>query len=338
MPCLAEHLLRRLPYHKNAVNMDAILHIGLPKTATTFLQRWLAVNAQALSAHIGVLPGRFAHRIGVAAASHSRPEPRPDFDNIRRTSMDAVRSELVSISPVSNRLVISSEYFYLAKPTHARIVTEKLGLNVRAIICILRRQDRLIASGYAQDVKMLNRTDPLRIGGYTSLYDWEAFVGEWKKQFPNAKFRLHDFDSRRSDGSLLTCWKEALEIGSVATIDDFRKGGPINESLGAEGVELCRLANVEGYSLSDFALAAQRDGIVSTPFRLSDEQVVKLRETYGPANLKFLEEHYAAEFSHYAPDQWNIDSGDDFTGKMPEKAWLSLLRYGLEQASYRRKI
>ena len=314
--------------------MDTILHIGLPKTATTYLQRWLSINADALKSKLVVIRSEAGgHRIAAAACETTRFRGRVDINFIKeRFTWDDVKRTVSNAAEAgASRAVISSEYFFLPDPKIVRDVLKELGLEVVRIICLFRRQDRLVASGYAQDVKMLGRSEPLIVPGYIPAYDWGRVTNAWNASFPAADFVSHDFDYLRFQGSLLRVWKEALEISGVQTKDTIESERYVdNESLSAEMVEICRIANGTGISLTDFALRAQKAIPLDTPFRLSNKAVGGLASAYGVPNAAFVASvPNPVEFADYLEHAWKPDTGEDYTCNLPEAIWARVLGHSV---------
>ena len=317
--------------------MDAVVHIGLPKTATTHLQCWLDTNLTALAHALAVVPSEaVAHRIAVQACDPERFHNRPDVRAIlERTSWDQVRASVDTLKTSGiPRVVLSSEYFFLTEPTRVREALEGLGLQPVRFICFFRRQDRLIASGYAQDVKALGWSDVPRVDKYNPVYDWNILREKWRQAFPAADFVAHDFDFLRRTATLMDAWKADLGVTEIATQDVvIEKDTVINESLSAEMVEVCRLANQLGIpSVVALALQAQHAGVGSTPFGLPAPIVEKLKLGYSPANEHFAcSTANAAEFSDLYGEGWQLDPGDNFTECLPQSVWVRLLDFAIRR-------
>lgn len=135
--------------------MQIILHIGLPKTASTFIQAALAANREALAGQGVLYPASLGPRKAVLPL---RPMSEP--------AMAAMRREL---SGSFAKAVVSNEVFYNAfdhpafRPNILGIEDEELPEHLRAllgphatswrVLCYFRRPDEHIVSQYQQKVK-----------------------------------------------------------------------------------------------------------------------------------------------------------------------------------------
>jgi hypothetical protein len=291
--------------------LDVILHIGLPKTGSSFLQRWLDLNND----FVAYLPNEYGgNRLAIECCDMREFAGRSDFiANIERTSLQEIRAQLAAFEVrYAPRLIISSEYFFLARPAAIRTKFAEFGLNVVKIICLLRRQDRIIASGFAQDVKALNHKDPIAIspGGYTAWYDWLKLMNDYQSAFPAAEFVPLEFDYMRKTGGLLARWKH--EIGCVSdTFDSILFDVKVNPSLPGELVEVCRAANQLGIPyLSSFALMAAQDGLVAGNYALPSEHQEEIRNGFADLNDKFVSKlRDPTGFEDYTKEHWQINDG-----------------------------
>lgn len=93
--------------------------------------------------------------------------------------------------------VESSEFFHICNPPHVADYFKKEGVDVVMIVCVLRRQDILAASGYAQDVKSLGRSDIVTGAAYFSYLDWNCLYESWAGAFPDADMRMINYSPVR---------------------------------------------------------------------------------------------------------------------------------------------
>ena len=99
--------------------LKVILHIGLPKTGSTFLQHWLVANEDALADSVAVISGdQGAQLLAQLCCDRDRFAHRPDF--AANSNDEAIRTLLARLASLRDRnfdrVVISSEYFFLAEP------------------------------------------------------------------------------------------------------------------------------------------------------------------------------------------------------------------------------
>ena len=157
---------------------NVVLHIGLPKTGTTAIQNWTHANRNSLAAEgIFALPTILeAQRLAVECITDEARLQAPDilhskslsFDVARRTLIEGASREGVRAS------VVSSEYFFIADPTRVAAMFAGIGVGVSRVVCFVRRQDDLLASGYNQDIKGLGYALAFVPPAYLRIYDWGA--------------------------------------------------------------------------------------------------------------------------------------------------------------------
>ena len=130
---------------------ELVLHIGLPKTASSYIQKWLAINAKALRQRSVWVPSRQmqAHRIAVESIVNPSVAGRDDVVGIAATPLDGVLADLAAAASGEQfrSLVVSSEYFFEADPRHVHaLLRQHVSVPIRIVI-LLRRQDRLVEFG-----------------------------------------------------------------------------------------------------------------------------------------------------------------------------------------------
>jgi hypothetical protein len=157
------------------------LHIGLHKTGTSTLQNVLGRHAQALAA-LGVLwpksgrAGGAHHNIAYELLGRPRFDPSlGGLDDLLRETSDAERA------------VVSSEDMEFLELGGVRALKARLGDRDVKVVVYLRRQDELIASTYAQQVKMGALLGPFEEYARASLYaprfDFSQLLGRWTGVF-----------------------------------------------------------------------------------------------------------------------------------------------------------
>ena len=218
---------------------DAILHIGMPKTGSTYLQHWLALNRHALLANglsIAGKPG-FGHRVreefeAYLAGGEILPPDPIDIDG-------ALPGGQASIA------MISSEGFSIHKPTEVKRYLELKRLNVIKVVLVLLRQDRYEASIFNQRVKIRGLwevpEDPTFAMDYMEM--WQA----WADSFGPDAMVVFDYDqclgSRKIEDVFLS------RLGFPPLIEPTIPEGPIatNPSPNAALMEIIRLSNMRGH-------------------------------------------------------------------------------------------
>lgn len=306
--------------------MTTVLHIGLPKTGTTYLQEWAKLNRETLLQNgIGVLSSEASHRLATASITDPEIIARADVIAINQAcSLTEAMDEIKHLGGEAN--LVSSEYFFTCEPSQVRAAMDDAGVSVAKIICFLRRQDRACAAGYAQEVKALGSSKRIADYGdpvYTHLLDWNDLHDQWEKAFPDAKIIFENYDAcRRGGAPLLQTFMAAIEATADDAVDVPVR---VNESLSAHLTELARMMNENGQRF-DLQLLLEIQSKTKLPPFDFDKKVTRLfQEIYLPGNLK-LAERFPGKFEDFCDDMW-IPSGIDLTDKLDAKQQEAIIRY-----------
>jgi hypothetical protein len=233
-----------------------VVHVGPPKTATTYVQRGLFANSDLLTRHGVYLPTTARLELEPNAVCHHHlawdltgsPRFRPDIGG-----WDALADELATVD--AETVLLSSEV--LSRAVH----TEGIGvrLNERllslgrdvTVVYVVRDQLSQINSFYAQQVKMLEDVDAFvpQVTGVLRLgeADLERHTGRW--------YRSADFDfvavpfSAISEPNPLVAVLRAARI-EVPEDELVTSPDPVNITLGPVAVEAIRLLRVYLHGLN----------------------------------------------------------------------------------------
>jgi hypothetical protein len=239
-----------------AIVTRLVVHVGPPKTATTYVQRGLFANADLLARHGVYLPKTARLELEPNAVCHHHlaweltgsPRFRPDIGG-----WDALAAEVARVD--AETVLLSSELLSRA------VYTEGVGvrLNERllsfgrdvTVVYVVRDQLSQINSYYAQQVKTLEDVDAfgphvqgvLRVGEA----DLERHAGRW--------YRSADFDfvavpfTAISDPNPLVA---VLRAARIAVPEDrlVVSPDPVNITLGPVAVEAIRLLRVYLHGLN----------------------------------------------------------------------------------------
>ena len=140
----------------NPKNKICFLHIGVPKTGSTALEKFLLHNRDALKKHGWKYPDvsirgsghhDLAFLIGGDYPKWATPQDRP---------LEDIVGELLYKVAECDRMILSSENFYLyPRPAKTEKILTQAGFpaeNVKVIVYV-RRQDEILMSWYNQAVK-----------------------------------------------------------------------------------------------------------------------------------------------------------------------------------------
>jgi len=311
------------------------LHIGLPKTGTTYIQGWLRTKCAALAERGIFVPARdiYPHRLACEFIADTRRAARADVVHIRQTPYAAALDDLTGALHDARyrQYIVSSEYFFEAEPNLVAALREAApGVDVR-IIAFLRRQDRIIESGYNQEVKAMGITARLSVAAYQKKLDWLRLFEEWSAVFGEANITLVNFDTVARAGGVLAefCRAAGLPAEMAAGADDRAR----NESLPADLLEFKRIANMLAGSadkdapVEDFLSRAMQSGIGGPPFRLSPDAARANLALYAHSNRALAARlgYPADEPLFPEQDLQGEPVGADFTGRLPPETLAQLL-------------
>jgi hypothetical protein len=308
------------------------VHAGLPKTGTTTIQRWLSENAAALKTQgtYTFQNRRLGHRLAAEAITSAKrrslPDIRPVLEWRLEDSLTALR-EAVEDEAI-DRVVISSEYFSEADPSLVRQLFSELSLDDVKIILVLRRQDRLLESGYNQSVRAVGWTERVHSPHYHPRYDWYLFASSWAKAFgrENIVLRLYE-DITLGDAPLVFEIFEGLDADLAAFALERGDSEVANPSLPAALLEMKRLANLAGAAaVMPFLEAASKSRLGGAPFRLDPAVAKGWLDCYRESNHKLAAEFLGRDGDLFdASDLDSDSSGADYTGKLPGEIVATIL-------------
>ena len=159
------------------------LHVGMPKTGTSYIQALINLNHQLIMDSLGLisLKNRTPHQLASLLIDNTNLINRSDIKGLRtENSIDSI-SDTISklLQKEHHAFICSSEYFIL--PTKKTVVEffSKFFSKITVIYSI-RRQDMLIASGFNQDVKALDRTSNLTWNKDDNFLNYYQNYLEWK--------------------------------------------------------------------------------------------------------------------------------------------------------------
>lgn len=191
-----------------------LLHIGLPKTATTLIQDCLASDPPALR-NAGVhyvrsgtdVFGDNGHHVLVQALLGYERGRYIRFGTEEKTLQDAWPSALREMrrhpAPIQ---VLSSELFSftLTEMRDLRVLHRKLnGFKVRVVL-VLRDVGSFVDSVYAQRVKDGSGNAPGEFAAETwDLLNWRDMTHRWARVFGRENVRVLDFDALQDGNQLV---------------------------------------------------------------------------------------------------------------------------------------
>jgi hypothetical protein len=242
------------------VSRRAFLHIGLPKTGTTYLQQVLWDNKDLLAEHGVLLPGATRRR-HLLASLDVREDPR-----LARRPGDVAapwRGLVEECLRWDGDVLVSHEFFGAAStPQVRRLVDSLSGFEAHAILTAramsdlgVSRWQEWVKSGGAlpiDDYPRKRAYDPADEWGWGS-FDLAEILDRWGAVLPHE--RIHVLPIAPGTGSPDELWHRFAALLGLDGRDFPVPQVPANPSLGVVEVELLRRVNPH---LHDFRSAADR--------------------------------------------------------------------------------
>ena len=259
-----------------------IVHAGLPKTGTTYLQQCLAHNA------------RWLRALGV-----SYPELGREFldghHNVARALSRAQDSaaligQLLS-ADACERVVISSEEFSTLNHAQVTALREACGDVELRWLLYLRRRSQLLVSRWKQDVRTgLTETLPAFVGaecvGYGDVLRPEVPLTVAVESLGCESLRVVVYDQVVATGEDLFDHFLRVQLGVTATDGATRPGQRVNEAIPFAAAEALRMLNAAKaptarFAKSSWAQRAQAQLLTSARGRDLVDRVERLLDRYG---------------------------------------------------------
>ncbi len=315
-----------------AKELPAVVHVGPPKTGTTFLQALMSANRARLerSGIYVVETVLDSHRLAIASAPGVHPPDRTDIEAISALPVTDVFERFDYAAQRAGRCLISSEYFVNADPALFRAMLAGHKCRVEKIVALTRRQNRLVSSGHAQVTKVLGKSAPLTNVAYTEELDFDLLHRRWSAAFPDAELIFRDFDAVCREGPLEKFFFEtALGIPADTLVRDASIGEARNESLGARLLELMRLLNLRGGGdAAPLLMKAQADGFDPTRFAMPPERIDECFDAFLESNRRFIARVRLSEFAPLLDrGAWLADKGEDYTDRLTLEFVLDFLAH-----------
>jgi hypothetical protein len=260
------------------------LHIGLPKTATTYLQTILWASRQALLGQGVLLPGEARHD-HLWATRVVREDPQFRKANAHRQA--AWQRILDHMSAWDGSAIISHEFFSAASQEQAARVVEQLAPAEVHLVVTAREPLGLFTASWQESIK--NR-DTRPMAEYSTveaddsggIWNWRTLdihrvLERWSPAFPPE--RVHVLPVPGPDAPRREIWDRfATLVGIEPDAVDLSQSFP-NTSMGVVEAETLRRMN---FHLGDFNSAIDRGTYIRT--FIADERLVPRKgERYWPA-------------------------------------------------------
>ena len=314
------------------------LHIGVPKTATSYIQAWLHQNRRLLLTQGIYVPERpiFAHRMAVEHLKGGIWNDRVDLKEIRKIPLDTTHQSIAKAlkSRGTTTVIISSEYYYYANPAEVCVaLQEQFGCELNIVVYI-RSQCPLVLSGHNQDVKRLAKAASRPAPQYQPLYDWSILLDAWAKQVGKDRLKVISFDVSARDGTILQDFIASAcpTISTEFAAGLFEDATYFNESLPADLLEFKRIANTLGeLGLADFVEEAVRSGYVGPGFGVDPEEAKTWQALYEGSNRYVAREYFDASTEDVFPGSIYGRPGLDLEGNLPIESLAKILALAIKR-------
>jgi hypothetical protein len=302
-----------------------VVHIGAPKTASTYLQRRLRADPNHLrknGIYVPVLPlvAEMAGNAKLLATALSR---RPSltfqraFPKIDVSALDPTRlvAELLQDWRAdSESVVLSAENF---RPNHARRLRELLPKTAPCVVVLfVRRQDRWIDSYFNQMVKTNEINEDISTfvarlcdtdGERLCRPDWFAHYEAWRDAFGDCKVVFYDEVALDVFGAFIA----AAGLEPVPDLIDIDRA-----QVSLNVYELAYLLDLKTSDYPEFLLrraasekASRRLGLNETRSLLSNADLERLRNRFEASNQRLLT--VLGRNNNSTPLQLDIGSASD---------------------------
>lgn len=285
---------------RHAKDVKLVLHIGLHKTASTYVQNVLSARRYDLVQHGVLYPntGTFEDprvRTRDGAQSGHTQLCRPD----RKALLDDLLNELPA---TASTVLLSAEDFTLPRVTPQQHVEAFGDFGSIEVVVALRRQDAWIESYYKQAVDQYGRFETRSFGDYLSqvgpsLLDFHARLSPWRELVGPENFHVLSYDDM-ADGAAI-----CRRVLNVAGVPDEQCDGLLNVDVprydSIRAIDTLGVRVLNGYRLKKrdvrnkiareiYAAAPAGDIELMTP-----EMRAGIQARYAPVNERIESEWFS---------------------------------------------
>lgn len=272
------------------------LHVGCPKSGTTYVQRILRHNQESLAAQ-GVLVAGRTHGELVHAGFVVRDDNRlQDLPDRAAGAWDRIVRQVREFE--GHSAVISYELLAGARRKQARRAIESLGdLEVHVVITC-RDLGRAVSSAWQERLKFALETPleewqpPPPSQGPRAEWGWRTMdpagvAGRWGQALPPE--RVHIVTAPRRGAAPRELWDRFAQACGLDGVEIDLEVGPANESLGVKAAEVLRRVNEQDLGeikgareqsrwLRDTLAHRVLAGLDDEPMGITDEQLAEAEQ------------------------------------------------------------
>ncbi|MEK7996190.1 MAG: hypothetical protein AAB403_20515 [Planctomycetota bacterium] len=232
----------------NVSHRCCFVHIGVPRTGSTALEKFFYDRRSALLRHGVLYPDVSLRGYGHHDVAFLLSGGYPDWAIAQPRPLAELAAELQrSACDHSGDVLISSENFYLfPAPSALRELLESTGLAVgrrTVIVVYLRRQDDVHESWYNQTVKAQGATHGIgeSVRRWHDLWDYRARLAEWSSVFGPENILVRVYGESRFEGGSLA--SDFLAATGIRTGDPAPTAEQVNGRVNRDVLEFQRLVN-----------------------------------------------------------------------------------------------
>lgn len=236
---------------RNAKDLDLVLHIGLHKTASTYLQNVLSARRYDLIADGVLYPSTGMHPERPVRTRDGAQSGQAKFAG-RKISKQLLPELLEEVPPVARTVILSAEDFSHPRVTPAQIVERFGGFRSIKVVLVLRRQDVWIESLYKQEIDQYYFFETRSLGDYLAeegpaLLDFHARFSPWRDLVGPENFHVVSYDD--VGGGAEIC-RRVLAVAGVPDLDRF-PGVDVPRYESVRAIDTLGLRLLNGYALRD---------------------------------------------------------------------------------------
>lgn len=276
------------------------IHIGAPKTGTTFIQKFLFENRDRLLGKGVLYPDVSLRGYGHHDLAFLLAGGYPEWATSQPRSLTELQAELrEKATGHDGALLLSSENFYLypepEKLMETLALTGITGSHRPVIIMYVRRQDKAHESWYNQTIKAqgYTHTPDECIESFMDLWDYRKQSESWASVFGPENIVLRPYETGQFiNGSLIDDFLHQIHLGPA----DWSKpaASPVNASINRDILEFQQSINhlplspLEKRSflheLSELSMLASGTGLFDEGPLLDFRQRTRIKATYEAGN------------------------------------------------------
>lgn len=227
---------------------SCFIHIGAPKTGSTFLQKILFDNRSVLALHDILYPEVSLRGYGHHDIAFLLDGGYPEWATPQQKSLAQLGTELKAAAREHRgHILLSSEDFYLfPQPAGLLAFLEQAGVvpsREPVVIVYVRRQDDAHESWYNQTIKAQGCTDSIdeSVRRFDGLWDYEAQLERWVEVFGRKQIVVRPYGRTDFHGGSIT-----TDFFSLLAIDPSELALPperVNSRINNDLLDFQRLVN-----------------------------------------------------------------------------------------------